>query len=32
VKFDYRDFVRYGILISVPTLIITLVTLHFVLI
>lgn len=32
VKFDYRDFVRYGILVSVPTLIFTLLTLHFVLI
>ncbi len=32
VKFDYRDFVRYGILISIPTLILTLLTLHFVLI
>lgn len=31
VKFDYRDFVRYGLLISVPTLLITLLTLHFVL-
>ena len=29
VKFDYRDFVRYGLMISVPTLLLTLLTLHF---
>ena len=29
VKFDYRDFVRYGLLISVPTLLVTLTLLHF---
>ena len=31
VNFDYRDFIRYGILISVPTLLVTLTLLHFIL-
>ncbi len=31
VRFDYRDFVRYGSMISVPTLIITLLSLHIIL-
>ena len=28
VRFDYRDFVRYGVIISLPTLIVSLFTLH----
>lgn len=30
VRFDYRDFVRYGVMISLPTLLVTLLTLHFI--